>query len=112
MGAHHAVVVPGEGDPAGGFGGEEVGRLQEQHQDRRKVYWMLYTSSFPLFYALCFSTVSQCEGAAVRPSQNATGGGPGERPLTVAADRVTGLLSEDALEGIEATFHIGVTLFG
>ncbi|KAM7307003.1 nuclear apoptosis-inducing factor 1-like [Ixodes scapularis] len=55
-----------------------------------------------------YKSANKICGAAVRRSQNATGGGPGEPDLTEAEERVIGLLREDALVGIEGAFDIGV----
>lgn len=59
-----------------------------------------------------FITMSLCAGAAVRRSQNATGGGPGERPLTGAEERVISLLHDDVVLGIDGGFDIGVQQLG
>ncbi|KAM7285425.1 hypothetical protein ISCGN_032362 [Ixodes scapularis] len=48
-----------------------------------------------------YKSANKIRGTAVRRSQNATGGGPGEPDLTEAEECVIGLLSEDALVGIE-----------
>ncbi|KAM7306386.1 uncharacterized protein ISCGN_010103 [Ixodes scapularis] len=54
-----------------------------------------------------YKSANKIRGAAVRRSQNATGGGPGEPELTDAEERVIGLLSEASLVGIEGAFDIG-----
>ncbi|KAM7288709.1 hemocyte protein-glutamine gamma-glutamyltransferase-like [Ixodes scapularis] len=54
-----------------------------------------------------YKSANKIRGAAVRRSQNATGGGPGEPELTDAEERVIGLLSEASLVGIERAFDIG-----
>lgn len=59
-----------------------------------------------------FIVMSRCAGAAVRRSQNKTGGGPGEPPLTGAEERVIGLLNNDVIVGIEGTYDIGVRQLG
>ncbi|KAM7307619.1 carcinine transporter [Ixodes scapularis] len=53
-------------------------------------------------------SANKIRGAAARRSQNATGGGPGEPPLTGAEERVISLLHEDVVLGIDGGFDIGV----